>query len=245
MLWYPIERGAEVLHAWRDLTHADPPDELTTVGRFLQFPPIPDIPEPVRGKSFVTVHVYHLGDPAQADELLVPLRALGPVNDTIQTVPVTALSQLHMDPDHPVPAAGDGLLLADLPPEAIDRFTAAAGQDATFPLLSVELRHLGGELARPRPGNGALASIEAQYVLYAVGMAPGPGLKAAVTAQVETVKRALAPWAARQMYLNFSDTRRPATSFWTEQSYQRRRRIKSQVDPGDLIRSNHPVPPAR
>ena len=35
ILWYPIERGAEVLHAWRELTQADPPDELTTIGRFL------------------------------------------------------------------------------------------------------------------------------------------------------------------------------------------------------------------
>jgi HAMP domain-containing protein len=33
--------------------------------------------------------------------------------------------------------------------------------------------------------------------------------------------------------------------FWTEQAYQRLRRIKANVDPGDIIRSNHPIPPAR
>ena len=28
ILWYPIDRGPEVLHAWRELTQSDPPDEL-------------------------------------------------------------------------------------------------------------------------------------------------------------------------------------------------------------------------
>jgi hypothetical protein len=50
ILWYAIDRGHEVLHAWRDLTQSDLPDELTTVGRFLNVPPTPEIPEPVRGK---------------------------------------------------------------------------------------------------------------------------------------------------------------------------------------------------
>ena len=245
VLWYPIERGSEVLHAWGELTRGEVPDELTTVGRFLNLPPIPDIPEPVRGKSFVIVEAYHAGDPAQADELLAPLRALGPVNDTIATVPVPVLSHLHMDPEHPVPGAGDGLMVDQLPAKAIDAFVGAAGAGAAFPLQSVEVRHLGGEFARPRPGNGALASIDAQYGLYAVGMTPVPALVAPVMGQIEVVKRALAPWAASQTYLNFCETRSPAALFWTEQAYQRLRRIKADVDPGDVIRSNHPVPPAR
>jgi FAD/FMN-containing dehydrogenase len=59
VLFYPIERGSEVLQAWRELTQHDRvPDELTTVGRFLRLPPLPDIPEPVRGKSFVIVEAY-------------------------------------------------------------------------------------------------------------------------------------------------------------------------------------------
>jgi hypothetical protein len=244
-LWYPIQQASEVLHAWAELTRGPVPDELTTIGRLLNFPPIPQIPEPVRGKSFVIVEAYHTGDPAQADALLAPLRALGPVNDTITTVPMPALSHLHMDPEQPVPAAADGMLIDRLPGEAVDAFVNAAGPGAAFPLLSVELRHLGGEFARPRPGNGALACLEAQYVLFAAGMTPAPELMAPVTAQLETVKNALAPWAARQMYLNFTETQHPTAPFWSEQAYQRLRRIKANVDPHDIIRSNHPVPPAR
>ena len=74
-LWYPIQRGSEVLQAWAELTRGDVPDELTTLGRFVNLPPIPQIPEPIRGQSFVLVEAYHFGDPSQADELLGPLRA--------------------------------------------------------------------------------------------------------------------------------------------------------------------------
>ena len=244
-LWYPIERASEVLHAWGELTRGAVPDELTTIGRLLNFPPIPQIPEPVRGKSFVIVEAYHTGEPAHADELLAPLRALGPVNDTITTVPVPALSHLHMDPEQPVPGIGDGMMIDQLPAAAIDAFVQAAGPGAAFPLLSVEMRHLGGEFARPRPGNGALACLDAHYMLFAVSMTPVPELVAPVTAQVEMVKNALAPWGARQMYLNFAETQQPAAPFWTEQAHQRLRRIKANVDPDDMIRSNHPIPPAR
>ena len=244
-LWYPIERGPEVLQAWAELTRGEVPDELTTVGRFLQFPPIPDIPEEVRGQSFVIVEAFHLGGPARADELLAPLRALGPARDTIATVPVPAVSHRHMDPEQPVPYAGDGMLLADLPREAVDAFVQVSGATAAFPLLTVEIRHLGGELARPRPGHGALASIDARYVLHAIGMAPHPEATAAVMAQAGAVKQALAPWAARQMYLNFAETATPAKPLWTEPAYHRLRRIKAQADPGNLIRANHPIPPAR
>ena len=245
VLWYPIERGHEVLHAWRELTQDNPPDELTTVGRFVNFPPIPDIPEPVRGKSFVLVEVFHLGEPVQADKLLAGLRALGPVNDTVATVPIPAVSHIHMDPEQPVPYAGDSLLLDDLPSTAVNAFIEVSGANAAYPLLSAEIRHLGGELARPRPGNGALASIDAQYVMHLVGLASEPQVEAAITDQVAEVKRAMAPWASPRMYLNFTETERPVELLWTEEAYRRLRRIKAQVDPNDMIRANHPVPPAR
>jgi FAD binding domain len=61
MLW-PIERASEILHAWREWT-AEMPEDMTTVGRLLQLPPIPDIPEPLRGRSFVAVQAFYLGSP--------------------------------------------------------------------------------------------------------------------------------------------------------------------------------------
>jgi FAD/FMN-containing dehydrogenase len=241
VLWWPIELDREVLHTWAELTRAELPDELTTVGRYLRLPPLPDIPEPVRGKSFVVVEVIHLGAPAEADELLAPLRALGPVMDTIQQIPTPALSHMHMDPEHPVPATGNGMLLQTLPPEAIDELIRSAGAASSAPLISLEVRQLGGELGRADPENGALAAVEAEYALYAVGIAPTPDAAAQVRTHIEYVEDALRPWAAGHNYLNFAETRRDPGTFWTDQAYHRLRRIKATVDPDNLIRSSQPV----
>jgi FAD binding domain/Berberine and berberine like len=241
VLWFPIERASEVLHTWARLAEAGLPDELTTVGRLLQLPPIEEIPEPVRGKSFVIIEAIHAGEPEVADRLLAPLRALGPVNDTIARIPMPALSHLHMDPEHPVSGVGDGVMLSELPPEAVDEIIRVAGPGSGSPLLSVEVRQLGGEISRPKPDHGALASIDAGYALYAVGIAPTPETGSAVGVHVETVKTAVEPWTARHTYLNFADTNRDPATFWAEQAHHRLRRIKTQVDPQNLIRSNHPV----
>jgi hypothetical protein len=243
ILWWPIERSREVLHAWRELAEGDVPDELTTVGRYLRLPPIPEIPEPVRGKSFVVVQAIHLGDRDELDRMLEPLRALGPVMDTIGTMPVRELSKLHMDPPEPVPYGGDGVMLAALPPEAIDALDRVLGPDVASPLLSVEVRQLGGELGRAREGNGALASLEAEYGLFAVGIAPTPEAAAAVEAHAALVTEAVAPWAARHMYCNFAETRRDPATLWSAGAFERLRAIKAAVDPHDVIRSNHPLVP--
>jgi FAD binding domain/Berberine and berberine like len=242
LLWYPIERASEVLHAWRELTQSGLPDAFTTTARLMNFPPIPDVPEQIRGRSFAIIDVIHLGAPAEADALLAPLRALGPVMDTIGTIAAPTLGHLHMDPDHPVPAAGDGLLLSSLPAQAIDQLVAAAGPGS--PLLVAELRHLGGELRRARPGNGALAAIDADYLLFAAGIAATPRAARAVSAGVAAVTSAMTPWVARQMYLNFAETRRNPARFWNPHAYHRLRQIKAAADPHNLIRANHPIPPA-
>ena len=241
LLWWPAKAAAEVLQAWRQLTQGDPPEEFTTSARLINVPPVPEMPAALRGKSFVVIDVIHLGTPAEADALLAPLRALNPVTDTIEMIPAQALSHLHMDPEKPSAGAGDGLLLASLPADAIETLIRVA--DTGTRLAVVELRHLGGEMKRARPANGALAAVDADYALFAAGPAPFPQAAEAVAWSVATVQTAMQPWAARQMYLNLAETHRDPATFWTPQAYDRLRRIKAAVDPDDLIRSNHPVPP--
>jgi FAD/FMN-containing dehydrogenase len=243
-LWWPAEAASPVLHAWRELTQGGVPDDFTSAARLMHFPQVPAVPEHLRGKSFVIVFVSHLGPPAQADTLLAPLRALGPATDTIATIPVETLSELHMDPDGPVPAVTDGLMLDSLSREAIDAFIRTAGPDADTRLVWAELLHVAGEMKRDRPGNGALGAIDAEYQLGGGGGAPTPEAAEAVEHSVADLLSAMRPWAARHMYLNVAGTSRDPAGFWAPEAYERLRRIKAAVDPDDVIRSNHPVPPA-
>jgi FAD/FMN-containing dehydrogenase len=240
ILWYPVERAGEVLRAWRAWTDGVP-DEMTSVGRILQLPPIPEIPEPVRGKSFVIVEAIWLGDEAEGAALLEPLRALGPVMDTVATMPIEGLSHLHMDPEQPTAGLADGGMVDDVDDELIERLVA---NTVGTPLLSVEIRHLGGAVRRARPEHGALASFDAPYVVFSVGLSPTPEVHAAVHESIETLQEALSPWASRHTYLNFAETKRDARTLFTETAYHRLRRVKAAYDPANMIRSNHELEPA-
>jgi hypothetical protein len=237
VMFWPIERATVVLNAWREWT-ATVPDEMTSVGRLLQLPPLPDIPEPLRGRSFVVVETIFVGDEAEGAKLIAPFRALEPELDTVATVPMPALSHLHMDPEYPVPGAGEGMLLDEFTAATVD---AVIESTVGTSLLSVEVRHLGGAVGRPSAQHGALSHFDAEYLLFGVGITPTPEAHTAVLADVERLVVALTPWDSGSMYLNFSEADVNKGRRWTEQAHHRLRRVKAHYDAGDLIRSNHPV----
>jgi FAD/FMN-containing dehydrogenase len=240
-LFFPLDRASEVLHAWREWTDTVP-DEVTSVGRILRFPPLPEIPEPVRGRDFALVEAACLGGAGAGAEIIRPLRELGPQIDTFAAMPAPALARLHMDPGQPVPVQGDGAFLADAPAAAIDAVAELAGDTR---LASVEIRHLGGELARAASGGGAQPSIEAKYAMFAGGFTPTPELADAVRAHTQAAKDALAPWHASYDFYNFAETPAGASALLPRDSYQRLQKIKAAYDPDQAIIASHPVWPAR
>jgi len=239
-MFWPVERASEVLQAWREWTETLP-DTLTSVGRILHFPPIPDVPEPLRGNSFALVEAVFVGPESKGAAIIAPLRELGPAMDTFAAVAPTALPNLHMDPPKPVPGVGDGMFLDDFPAEAVDAVVATGKP----PLLSLEIRQLGGALAQPSATHGAVGSIDAGWVMFAVGLAMTPGMGAAVDESVTRAKNALAPWESERTYLNFAERPTDASRLYTSETYRRLRRIRAAYDPGELFLANHPIPPAR
>ncbi len=59
-LIFPWERSAEVQNTWNDLLPTFP-DEITSIGRILQLPPLPEIPEALRGAQIVVIEAAYLG----------------------------------------------------------------------------------------------------------------------------------------------------------------------------------------
>ncbi len=148
-----------------------------------------------------------------------------------------------MDPPGPVPGKGDGALLGELPAEAIESFARVATA-ADSPLLSVELRHLGGALTPGRMSGGAVSGIDAQFALFAVGVTPTPESVEAVESAVTAVQYAMGPWTTGGVYLNFAERPKSGQAlFGSFDTFQRLREVKSAYDAGDVIRSNHPVKP--
>lgn len=238
-LFWPIDRAAEVLQAWRHWT-VDLPASVMSSARVMKFPPLPQVPEPMRGRAFVIVEAV-LQDADIADEVLGGLRALGPLMDTFAPTPMAALSALHMDPPGPTPGIGEGALLRALEPESIDAFLRVViARDA---LMSAEFRVLGGALAPDREEGGVVSGMHGRYVMFAGGLTLTPEASAVTRAAVDDLLVALAPWRSETDYLNFAERTVSAERLFGA-DLARLLIIKRRVDPCDLVRSNHPLVPS-
>ena len=239
LLW-PVDRAAEVLGAWADWA-GSAPEEVTSVGRLLQVPPIPEMPEPLRGRQFVVVEAAFLGDEAAGRELLRPLLELGPELDTFATVPARALTELHRDPPGPVPGRGEGWMLDALDGDAAAAIVDAAAMDGTSPLISVEIRHLEGALGRPDPNGGVLSHFAAPFAMYAVGMAPSPAAVLATDERIAALRSAAEPWRAPTAYFNLAERDADARTFYPGDNYGRLAEIRAQADPDGVFRAKHAI----
>ena len=242
MFAWPWERTADVLHWWRDWV-SGVPNELSTLARIIQVPPVPDIPMSVRGRQLVVIEAAYLGAEGPAGELLRPVRDLRPEIDTFAAVPPVALGQLHMDPEDPVPFTGSGQMLDELPPAAIDAITEAAGPGSSSPLLSLELRHLGGALTEAALDAGALATLDQAFLTFGVGLITDPASARAINIELDVVADALKPWDSGVRLANFSDVPIDTRRCFSPETFHRLQEVKGRYDPADLFRANHPIPP--
>jgi FAD/FMN-containing dehydrogenase len=236
-LFWPIERAAEILRTWREWIETVP-DDCESIGRLLQLPDVEFLPEHLRGRSFVLVEPAFVGTERDGAALVQPLRDLGPEFDTVAMIPASTLSTVNMDPAFPVPYAGDGALVTDLTPAAIDALVEAF---VGSPLLHVEARHLGGAAGRGSPEHGVLDRIEQPFLVFTFGLALDPGLATAVEQHVELLLRALAPWDSGRRYLNFTESRADPRHIFPEESYDRLCEVKARYDPGGIFLANHSV----
>src|SRR4051794_24980951 len=231
--WTEAER---VLTAWSRWA-VDAPDEVTTSFRIMQLPPLPELPEIIRGRRLVMIDGAVQGDEAEA--ILTPLRALEPELDTFAMVPAPSLVRLHQDPEEPMPFTSDSALVEELPPAAIEALVELAGPGSDSPLLMVELRQVGGALGRVTPGHGALAKLDAQFVLFMGGLAIDADVEAAILGHAARLKDALEPWSGAGQYLNFAEHAVDTSASYGAFTYRRLQAVKARVDPGNVIHANH------
>ncbi len=229
-LMWPWEQAPQVLERWRELT-LRAPRELTTMGRLLQIPPFPEIPAPLRGRRFVNVQAAFEGSADEAGALLRPLRELGPELDTFAAMDPGGLLRIHGDPEGPSPGMLGHALLDDLPADALDALLAVVGPGSESPLVSVELRHLGGALAEAPEGAGALALLEGAFSLVTVGIPTGPEAIAAIAERGRRLEGALAPFGSGRFMRNFLDRPGEAAGAMPADSLARLEAVRDRADP--------------
>ena len=114
-LLFPPEVTEDGLRRYRDWT-AEAPEKVGSMVRMLNLPPIPDIPEEIRGKKWLAITACCLGTREEGDKVIAPLREIGkPAMDSFDPIPATALTRIAMDPEPPCPASLTTRRSADCP----------------------------------------------------------------------------------------------------------------------------------
>lgn len=242
MLW-DWSQAHRVLPRWAQWA-AEAPEDVTTSFRLMQLPPLPELPQFLRGRQLVVVDGAVLADDDRAAAILAPLRELRPELDTFARVDASSLVRLHMDPEGPTPSVSGTSLLSGLPGDAVDAVLEAAGPGSSSTLLAAELRQLGGALARPAPGAGALPRIDGQFLVFGVAVAVDPESAARGQADADRLVATLSPWSNGSRYLNFSEKSIDSSCAFEPLTWARLQTIRAELDPTGLFRANHRIPRA-
>jgi len=238
MLLWDLAAAPQVVPAWVRWS-VTAPESATTALRLMRFPPLPELPDVVRGRQLVIIDGAVLGPDSEAAEILAPLRNLRPELDTFGRIPSHDLITVHMDPPGPTPTVSDHLLLGELSAEAAAALVSVAGPDAQTSIMFAELRHLGGALARDI--DAALHCVDADYALFTAAIAATPELAAHALVDTADVVAALAPWSTGGSFGNFDDRPGDASSGFTDAAWGRLQRVRERYDPQRIWVAAHEV----
>jgi FAD/FMN-containing dehydrogenase len=243
-LYFAAEHAAAALQTWLGWT-ATVPEELTSSVGLVPYPDVPALPEPLRGRWVAHLRVAYLGGPAEGERLVAPLRAVGPrLIDRLGEMPYTESGSIHNDPTFPDSFFGTNVLLDRLDESLPRTVLELVGPDAPVPCV-VELRHLGGALARPPAVPSAVGHRDAQAAARV--LTPLGGADLDTTRRVhDRFYQALRPWTVGRT-LNFiyghEATVEQVREAYDPDAYRRLQELKAVHDPGNLFRCNHNIPP--
>jgi hypothetical protein len=105
----------------------------------------------------------------------------------------------------------------------------------------LELRLLGGALARPSDGDGALGTLDGAFSVFAGGPVFDAEMAAANARRLEELRTRLAPWITPQALLNASAGGIDPASAFDPATWERLREVRDTYDPTRLVQANHDV----
>lgn len=172
-----------------------------------------------------------LGTEGAARELMKAVDDLpAPMVDTRAMMSTAELGQITGEPTVPGPGRSRGELLTALDDAALDVLLG----EPIAPLMTVQIRHLGGALARPSDSpHGALAE---PYAVYMFGVPTSPEVAESITLRQSELAASL-PVSGRKPISFLSPSERLSDAL-SSSSLQRLRRLKDEYDPTLIVHGN-------
>ncbi len=245
-LMYPIELLPEALSFFRDWT-AKVPEEMTAWLVTLQFPPIPEVPEHLRGRKVLFIKMAFSGAPEWGKLLADEWREwVTPISDTVRVMPFSEIGTIADDPVNPMPIYVTGELIDVLSDEAIGLLTETLSQENS-PLIFSELRHGGGAIAKADRSANAIGNRDTAYYFMMAGATPTPEAQEQVEQFIAQFKRDLRPHISGGVYLNFmegAEADERTKDAYSAETYRRLMTLKAKYDPNNLFRYSFSIPVA-
>lgn len=249
VVFYPGDEAVQVVSGWRDLV-AGFPDELSTLVNLTTAPPAPFIPEEWHFKKVAAVIACWAGDPAEAEDVIKPLRVLGtPVNDLLGPIPYVGLQSL-IDPLWEAGSANyfTSAFLDALPEEAIATFADFHRRSAALPVQAeLHIHHLGGAMGRVAPEATAFTDRTAPFILNAIARTPDPAQLPEHAGWARDARDTMAAYGSGNTYVNFTSEggAQRVKQAYPPEIYTRLQSVKDKYDPTNVFRFNQNIVPSK
>ena len=199
-------------------------------------PPLPELPDFLRGRSVAVIDGAFAGEAGPGAEAIAALRALEPELDTGRwSRPWRSAASTWTPRSRCPPSAGSVLRRA--------RRGGAGGLRGPRPARSAaDVRRAAPprrRAARAPEGAGATGSFDGEYLYFTAGIVMGPEMAEAVHAAGKAARAALAPYETGSANLNFVGEPTDPATFYTHATHARLRAIRAAVDPHGLMVANH------
>ena len=244
-LYYPSDRTREILLCYGDFIRSAP-DELTTMLAYIANSSMTPLSRFFHGAPVLAIHVCYAGNSAEGENVVKPLRTLGPLKDDVRIMPYCELQSM-LDS-----GAARGLLnywksshVKDLNNEAID-VLASYCEGITSPLSQVHLQHLGGAMAKVGEDAMAFGHREALCVLNVVTKWHDPRESEKHIAWTRDLEYAMRPFSTGGVYVNFlgEEGEDRVRSAYAPAKYDRLVALKNRYDPTNFFRMNQNIKPS-
>jgi FAD/FMN-containing dehydrogenase len=221
------------------------PDELSTIANVMNCPPMPFVPEEHHGSLVIMAMLGWTGDEAAGHEAIAPFRALAtPLADMVKPMPYPEMYAAEGEPGDYRPLAVTRNLYINEVDEAMAQTIVDALAASDAPLRAVQLRALGGAMARVPADATAFGHRDAPVMAQVVSFYTGPDDAAAREAWVVHLTAAIDQGRGGG-YVNFIEAEGEAglRLAYPAPTLSRLAQIKQKYDPTNLFRLNLNIPP--
>ncbi|WP_328863236.1 FAD-binding oxidoreductase [Streptomyces sp. NBC_00306] len=247
-IYFTGEHLAQVLEAWSAWVPTVPEEMTSSVG-IQRLPDLPVLPEPLRGAFVVHLRIGYLGDAANGERLLAPLRRSAPaLLDLVGDKPFASFGEIHLDPVAPMPYVDRSVCLAEFTDKTVNTLVELVGPASGCPLANVEIRALGGALDRQPAVANAVSTRGVPFVVFGFGVG-GSDQVQGMREYLAKVMDGLAPWTLERNMMNFlspdeATNAESVRAAYGPERYRRLSDVKRLYDPSNVFRFNHNVLPS-